>query len=123
MDGYLPYRIYEEVEKSHNSAFKAFYGGHREFTAYLQSKQPIVVAPATQATPQPSKDGKVAVSCNIEGADIFVDGAFVGNSPSTLALNEGTHTIEVKKEGRATFKREIRVLAGSETSMRAELSQ
>jgi len=122
MDGYLPYRIIEEVDNSHPVAFKAFAGGRREFTAYLQSKQPVVFAP-TRSTPQPAKDGKVAVSCDVEGADIFVDGEFVGNCPSTLALNEGTHTIEVKKEGRGAFKREIRVLAGSETSMRAELSQ
>jgi hypothetical protein len=122
MDGYFPYQINEQLDNGRVASFKTFAGGHREFTAYLQPKQPVVFAPA-QSTPQPSKDGKVVVSCNVEGADIFVDGEFVGNCPSTLALSEGAHTIEVKKEGRGTFKREIRVLVGSEVSMRAQLSQ
>jgi len=47
----------------------------------------------------------------------------VGNSPASLSLSEGTHTVEVRKDGRGKFKREVRVLAGSETSIRAELSQ
>ncbi|MBM3860478.1 MAG: PEGA domain-containing protein [Verrucomicrobia bacterium] len=125
MDGYLPYRIYEEVDKSDSGlCFQGFCGGHKEFTAQLQSKQPAVVpAGGQQAAQQSAREGKVVVSCVVQGVDVFVDGAFVGNCPATLLLKEGLHTIEVKKEGRGTFKREIRVNAGSEISIRAELGQ
>jgi hypothetical protein len=55
--------------------------------------------------------------------DVYVDGAFVGNCPATLLLKEGLHTIEVKKESGGRFKREVRVSAGSDVSIRAELGQ
>jgi hypothetical protein len=132
MDGYLPYRIYEEVDNTHHTSifesqtiFNSFWGGRREFTANLQPAQPVVVLPSAgqQNTQQPAKEGKITISCDVEAADVFVDGAFVGNSPATLSLSEGTHTIEVKKQGQGAYKREVRVLAGSQTSIRAELHQ
>jgi len=125
MDGYLPNRIYEEVDHTEGASYwKSFRGGHREFTAKLEPKQPVVVpASGQQAAQQSTKEGKVVISCIVQGVDVFVDGAFVGNCPATLLLREGLHTIQVKKEGRGTFKREIRVSAGSEISIRAELHQ
>lgn len=131
MNDYLPYRIYEEVDNFKGvfgdspKVFEAFRGGRRSFTALLQSSQPVVITATVgqQSASQQSKNGNVIISCAADGADVFVDGAFMGNTPATLTLCEGAHTIEVKKEGRGTFRRELRVLAGSEITIRAELAQ
>jgi hypothetical protein len=99
-----------------------------EVLAALQKERDALPIPTStpagaSAGQQLPKEAKVIVSCAVEGVDVSVDGAFVGNCPATLLLKEGLHTIEVKKEGRGTFKREIRVSAGSEVSIRAELRQ
>jgi hypothetical protein len=67
--------------------------------------------------------GVINVSTDVQDAEVFVDGAFVGNAPATLELTEGIHIIEVKKEGHSSYKRETRVIGNSETSLRAKLKQ
>jgi PEGA domain len=85
-----------------------------------QQQQQTVIVPST---PQPSAPvlGTVIVSCDQADADIYIDGIFVGNTPSTLKLSDGIHIIEVRKEGLPSFKREIRVFSSSETTIRATL--
>src|SRR5215469_8825505 len=43
--------------------------------------------------------GAVQVRSNPDGADVYADGAFVGNAPVTLKLNPGQHTIRVTQSG------------------------
>ena len=40
-------------------------------------------------------------SSSVAGADIEVDGSFVGSTPSTLSVAPGQHTVTVKKKGYA----------------------
>jgi hypothetical protein len=54
---------------------------------------------------------------------VFVDGAFVGNSPAKLKLPEGSHVIEVKKTGYKGYRRELKVTAGSELILSAGLER
>lgn len=72
-------------------------------------------APAGSAT------GSVNVSSNPTGADITVDGNFVGNCPSSLKLAPGKHTIVVKMTGYKDWSREITVQAGSDVQLTAIL--
>ncbi len=58
---------------------------------------------------------RVAVSSEPAGADIEVDGSFVGNTPSSLALEPGEHMVVVKKAGYADWQRKIKVTGGSVT--------
>lgn len=87
-----------------------------------QQQQQTVVVPGQQR-PAAEASGTVVVSANIDGAEVYVDGVFVGNAPATLKLKEGIHIIEVKKHGYQPFKRELRVLANSEVALRAILEQ
>lgn len=65
---------------------------------------------------------KVIMTSEPVGADIEVDGAFVGNTPSQVELDPGEHTIVVKKDGYQAWERKIRT-TGSGVNLRAELKK
>jgi PEGA domain-containing protein len=73
-------------------------------------------------TSEPAK-GIVNVSSNPAGADVSLDGNFIGNSPATLKLEPGKHTISVKMTGYAEWTREISVQSGSEVQLTANLEK
>ena len=60
-----------------------------------------------------STNASVAISSVPPGADIEVDGSFVGNTPSTVAVPAGSHEIVVKKKGFADWSRKLSVTGGS----------
>jgi uncharacterized protein len=70
-----------------------------------------------------SQAGFIDVKAVEEGGDIFVDGAFVGNSPAKVRLGAGKHTIEIREPGFKVYKREIMVSAGSELTLRPALTK
>jgi hypothetical protein len=55
---------------------------------------------------------RVTVNSAPDGADIAVDGSFVGNAPSTVTLTEGDHTITVTRNGFKTWERKIKAMGG-----------
>src|SRR5262249_49883033 len=69
----------------------------------------------------PDQTGVVKVSSVPDGADVYVDGSFVGNAPAQLKL-VGKHKIAVKTEGYEDWSREIEVPAGSELNLKATLN-
>jgi hypothetical protein len=80
------------------------------------------LSPATPfAQQQPVGAGKVTISSNVPGAELYVDAAFIGNAPSTLRLPAGTHKIEVKMDGYASWTRDLHVMDGSELTVNANL--
>lgn len=64
----------------------------------------------------------IAVSSSPAGADIEVDGAYVGSTPSSISVTPGNHVIAVKKQGYANWERSIRVSSGT-VNVAAELSR
>ncbi|HEV3482846.1 MAG TPA: trypsin-like peptidase domain-containing protein [Candidatus Acidoferrales bacterium] len=71
---------------------------------------------AASASPR-TGHGKVTISCDVAGAEIYVDGKFVGQTPSTLQLASGTHHIEVKSEGKRGWERDLEVLKDSQLTL------
>src|SRR5438309_8961693 len=63
----------------------------------------------TSSAPSETAKGTVNVSSNPTGADVLVDGEFVGNSPSALKLSQGKHTFIVKMSGYKDWPKEITV--------------
>ena len=59
-----------------------------------------------------TSQANVTVSSIPSGADIEIDGAFVGSTPSTLKVTPGTHEIKVKKSGFADWTRKLNVSGG-----------
>jgi hypothetical protein len=64
----------------------------------------------------------VTIDSTPPGADIEIDGAFVGNTPSTVAVAIGSHQIAVKKKGFAVWTRTLNVTGGA-IHLNAELEQ
>jgi len=77
----------------------------------------------TENAPAELAKGTVNVSSNPSGADVLVDGDFVGNSPSALKLTPGKHTVTVKISGYADWSKEITVQSGSEVQLTANLEK
>ncbi|HEX3738585.1 MAG TPA: PEGA domain-containing protein [Terriglobales bacterium] len=63
---------------------------------------------------------KISVVSNPVGADIEVDGAFVGNTPSTVDVPVGDHTITVSKNGYKSWERKLKA-SGGNVSLNVEL--
>jgi hypothetical protein len=55
------------------------------------------------------------------GAEIYVDGQFVGNIPSTISLPAGRYKILVMDGKSADWMKILQVLAGSNVTLRAQL--
>jgi S1-C subfamily serine protease len=53
----------------------------------------------SNATSDPASMGTVTISSEPAPAEIYVDGKFVGNAPSTFKLTMGTHFIQIKSAG------------------------
>ncbi len=70
-----------------------------------------------------AKTGYVTVKADDEHCEVFVDGAFVGNSPAKLKLPEGLHVVEVKKSGFKDYRRELKVMPGSDLTLTAGLER
>jgi hypothetical protein len=67
--------------------------------------------------------GTLDVHSTPEGAEVYVDGTFIGNAPATLKLTPGQHTIRVTQAGYKEWSREIGVQAGSEAHLTASLGK
>ncbi len=55
----------------------------------------------------------LAIDSTPPNADIEIDGAFVGNTPSTIPVVPGSHKIAVKKKGFADWTRTLNVTGGN----------
>jgi len=67
--------------------------------------------------------GTISVVSNPDGADVYADDQFVGNSPAILKLNSGKHVIAVKMAGYKEWSREISVQTGSDVKLTASLEK
>lgn len=70
------------------------------------------VAPASLTT-APALQASLAIDSSPAGADIEIDGSFVGNTPSTISVAPGSHQIVVKKRGFDDWAKSLNVTGGS----------
>lgn len=66
------------------------------------------------------RGASVRIDSAPSGAEIEIDGAFVGSTPSSIHLTPGTHTVVVMKKGFESWQREIVISAG-DVNLTAEL--
>ncbi len=88
-----------------------------KFEAGAQSQVTSSPAPTT-----PSAQTTVSVTSVPPGADVEVDGKFIGNTPSTMTLASGDHTIKVTKKAYKAWTRNLTTSGGS-VSLSAELEE
>ncbi len=107
-----------------------------EITAYINGDMtldPVKFAtkPATEkqvAPTQPSgapasETATVVVKSTPDGADITVDGKYVGSTPSTLRLSSGDHAVSVEKVGFKAWQRTVGVSLGGNLTIDATLEK
>jgi type II secretory pathway predicted ATPase ExeA len=70
----------------------------------------------------PPAQASVSIDSSPSGADIEIDGAFVGNTPSTVSIAPGSHRITVNKKGFTGWGRTLSVSSGT-VHLNAELEQ
>jgi hypothetical protein len=101
---------------AHGPAIRASAAAAQSKAAALQSPAPI--APAAAPT-----TAKVSVTSTPDGADIEVDGSFVGNTPSDIDVPAGEHSVAVKKSGFQAWEKKLKVSSGSNVHLKAELEK
>jgi len=87
---------------------------------------PVATAPApAPAAPEVASAAfaKLQMDSSIPGADILLDGNFVGNTPSEVQVADGDHTVTVKKAGYKDWERKIKVTAGSSIHLNSEMEK
>jgi hypothetical protein len=105
-----------------------------QFSAYVDGDREIALAPAPSAAPPaqaaaqpaavaPEELSTLVVKSTPDGADITMDGKFVGSTPSTLRLAPGDHTIAVAKAGFKGWQRTMTVNPGGIVTIDATLEK
>lgn len=79
-----------------------------------QHMPPIMNDHAVQGATSPvsSSTAQLQVTSTPDGADIEIDGSFVGNTPSTVGVAAGQHDMVIKKSGFKPWERKITVSSG-----------
>jgi hypothetical protein len=88
------------------------------------ASEPVMAGAARTgaSTPGP-EDSVVVVKSTPDGADITVDGKFVGSTPSTLRLSYGDHTISVERSGFQSWRRTMTLGSGESVTVDAALGR
>jgi hypothetical protein len=106
-----------------------------EITAYVNGDMKLDIAMFQQnSASQPSASetsnsaantttGKLRVESDPSGADIEIDGSFVGNTPSDVQVAEGDHAVTVKKAGFQNWERKTKISGGSSVHINAGLEK
>ena len=112
-----------ELETTLHEGVYVFRQGLEGFIAEV-SQEEYKRLKAGRAAAQPrtpsAANAKVSVRSIPDGADIEVDGAFVGATPSVLQLDPGEHAIVVSKSGYLRWEKKLNLVAG-EIQLNAEL--
>ena len=108
------------VDKSSQSL--GFALSSTDLLSVLHRFYPNVSSPAQAPTQQADGVGSVSISSVPDGAEVFVDGKFVGNTPETLKLSVGSHNIKLKADLRKDWERSIEILKDSQLNLKAQLA-
>jgi hypothetical protein len=72
-----------------------------------------VSSTASASASSAATQASLVIDSTPSGADIEIDGAFVGNTPSTVAIPSGSHKISVEKRGFADWTKTLNVTGGT----------
>jgi hypothetical protein len=88
-----------------------------------QSPAPIPAPPAGSAPDVLAAKVRCNFASTPPGAEITLDGKYVGNTPSEIGLTPGTHLVVLSMPGFAPWKRELTVAADSLVNVAATLQK
>jgi len=114
----------QDITINRGVAFEVFTDANHTVSAGTTAWAPAPAPVPRSAPPAPSipaaTSAAISVTSPVAAAEIEVDGAFVGNTPTTLQLAAGSHRIVVK-HGIKTWQRTLQVNAGSNITLNATL--
>jgi len=91
-----------------------------EITAFVEGDMHLDMARFGVAPPKPAMEtqgadaqANLAIESSPPGADIEVDGNFVGNTPSTVIVKPGDHEVKIAKKGFTDWTRKLTVTGGT----------
>ena len=64
---------------------------------------------------------QITITSEPSGAEIEVNGEFIGNTPTTLNVKQGSLTLTIKKSGYQLWQRSLKLNAGDKRTLQAEL--
>ena len=64
------------------------------------------------AAPLPTSNAELEIASTPAGAEIQVDGNFVGNTPSRIGVSAGDHLIRIEKNGYEPWERKLKISTG-----------
>jgi len=82
---------------------------------------PAVSTPNLPTTQISEGNGTLTISSDSDGAEVYLDGQFLGNTPATLKLPIGPHAIQLKSSGHTDWERSIEILKDSQLNLKAQL--
>src|SRR5208337_4625616 len=88
-----------------------------------QPPAPNPTPPAPAAASVVRETVKCSFASTPPGAEVTLDGRYVGSTPSVLGLSTGTHVVLISLPGFAPWKRELSVAPGSELTVNAVLQK
>jgi len=113
----------KDVNIPKGTSFTAYVDGDREITLGGPPGTTTAATPTQTGAPTPTPTAAAAVptadlatvvvQSTPDGADITVDGKFMGSTPSTVRLPPGDHTIVLEKSGYKTWQRTMTVSPGA----------
>jgi hypothetical protein len=80
-------------------------------------------SPAQEVTPEKTEKVMCKFNSTPSGAEITLDGKYVGSTPSEIGLTTGTHVVVFSLPDFTQWKRDLTVTSGSELSVSAILQQ
>ena len=123
----------KDIEIPRGAAINAYVDGDREVSLGGGGLAPIA-APVQPVAAQPAAAGApaqvsaedlttVVVKSTPDGADVTVDGKYMGSTPSTVRLMPGDHVIVIEKSGFKTWQRTMSVNPGGIVTIDATLTK
>jgi hypothetical protein len=125
---FFPFMHGKDISIPKGTEITAYVNGDvRLDLAKFQPAEPASAPKEAAAVNAPAENGassaKLQLVSGPPGADIEIDGSFVGNTPSDVQVAEGDHTVTVKKTGFRNWERKLKVSAGSSVHLSAELEK
>lgn len=114
---------WKDVNIPKGTQFNTYIDGDQEIAlgapARARDLAPALQQPAAPTTPQ--EPSTVVVKSTPDGADITVDGRYMGSTPSTLQLAPGEHLVKVERSGYRQWERIMSVTSGGIITIDARL--
>ena len=94
-----------------------------QLVAAVVPPEPAPALPPNSPGPEQAQKLRCTFTSTPSGAEITLDGKYVGNTPSTIGVGAGTHIVGLSMPGFVQWKREFTVSAGSEVNVTASLKK